>query len=51
MSEPPGGAGNMQIAGCPSRSLSLVVSAKKTIKQDEVTVSILVRVPDTIKQD
>lgn len=36
--ELPGGLGEMQLAGCYFRSFSLVVSAKKTIKQDEVIV-------------
>lgn len=32
----------MQFPGCPFRSCSLAVSVKKTIKQNEVDVSILV---------
>lgn len=50
VSEPPGRPGKMQIVGCHSRSFSIVVSAKKT-KQDELMVSMLVRVLDAIKQD
>lgn len=47
--EPPGGLCKIQIAGCHFRSFSLVISAKKIIKQDEELVSMLVRVPDTTK--
>lgn len=48
MSEQPGGLGKMPVAGYNSSSFSLVVSAK-TIKQDEMIVSMLIRVPDTSK--
>lgn len=39
----------MKIAGCHSVSRSLVVSAEKTIIEDEVMVSVLVKILGTSK--
>lgn len=39
----------MKIAGCHSVSCSLVVSAEKTIKENKVMVSMLVKSLDTSK--
>lgn len=49
VSELPEGLGKMKIAGCHSVSRSLVVSAEKTIIEDEVMVSMLVKILGTSK--